>query len=735
MDDYRLRAMGLGGEDEEPFPYPQGPSLWEDLKARAKAAGLALTAPPAPINDPDQYVDPEQAPRENLRVTAMKNAFNALMAAQPDNSIPMGSGRSFDPTAVIGSVKPDKLGFYSKLEQLMQEKMGPKAMPEQVMAIAQGAKKEELARSGLEGFVSGKDKLTREEVLSHLEGQYPQIDEVVRGEIPKEDPAGIARRKAIFDEYRPKLDEIHRSINEEASTGDARIVAINRLNALSDERDLLADAAYTLAADNVKPAKYGKYTLPGGENYREVLLTLPASQDGRAFEKWISDTGRNLKDYRPEELLDLRAQYVQETTRNSKNNFKSDHFDEPNILAHARVNDRVGPDGKTLFIEEAQSDWHQAGRGKGYRGEEYQALKKRFEELDRMRSEGINKDRTLWQDLMNRAREIHPDSGSWRSNLPNILTRQGPGSPAPEVARAVEAIGQNNYNLLFRDPEVQKRLAAWKSFNEGHNKTLLDFHDVQVKMSDQMNAVPDAPFKKNWHELMLKRLLRKAAEEDYDNLAWTTGAQQADRYKLSKHVDNIQYNRKSKTLLANDKRGVTAIDESNVSEEKLADYIGKEAAEKLLRPESAIGKMHDGTPFLYELSGANLDVGGEGMKEFYDKMIPDFLNKIGKQHGQRVGLSEILTSDEVRGVSAVEDGSLWKVIYEDTGKEVTGNRFKTEESANNWVSKAPADLFATKMKSNSLKLTPEMKKAILEKGFPLFAIPPALLMRQQALED
>jgi hypothetical protein len=35
-----------------------------------------------------------------------------------------------------------------------------------------------------------------------------------------------------------------------------------------------------------------------------------------------------------------------------------------------RVNDRVDADGKkVLFVEEVQSDWHQAGRKKGYKGD------------------------------------------------------------------------------------------------------------------------------------------------------------------------------------------------------------------------------------------------------------------------------------------------------------------------------------------------------------------------------
>jgi hypothetical protein len=52
-------------------------------------------------------------------------------------------------------------------------------------------------------------------------------------------------------------------------------------------------------------------------------------------------------------------------------NFESSHFDQPNILAHMRVNDRIDADGKKmLLVEEIQSDWHQAGREKGYKTKE-----------------------------------------------------------------------------------------------------------------------------------------------------------------------------------------------------------------------------------------------------------------------------------------------------------------------------------------------------------------------------
>ena len=41
-------------------------------------------------------------------------------------------------------------------------------------------------------------------------------------------------------------------------------------------------------------------------------------------------------------------------------------------------------------------------------------------------------------------------------------------------------------------------------------------------------AVPDAPFKKTWPELMLKRMIQYAAMHGYDGISWTPGEEQAE---------------------------------------------------------------------------------------------------------------------------------------------------------------------------------------------------------------
>ena len=104
----------------------------------------------------------------------------------------------------------------------------------------------------------------------------------------------------------------------------------------------------TLSIGKVAEAtKFGQYTLPGGESYRELLLTLPPK--GAPIAQRPSDGLR-----KPEQI------YADPT-------YRSSHWEEPNIIAHIRMNDRTDADGKkVLFIEEVQSDWGQEGKKKGF---------------------------------------------------------------------------------------------------------------------------------------------------------------------------------------------------------------------------------------------------------------------------------------------------------------------------------------------------------------------------------
>jgi hypothetical protein len=129
-----------------------------------------------------------------------------------------------------------------------------------------------------------------------------------------------------------------------------------------------------------------------------------------------------------------------------------------------------------------------------------------------------------------------------------------------------------------------------------------------------------------------------AVQNDFDRVAWTTGEQQAERYDLSKHVDAIEAWR------MNDERKLYDINVrlkdgkiqsyNDIHQDKLADIIGKELAEKVVNSPDVGDK---GARF----EGLDLKVGGEGMKGFYDKILPAMVNKLVKKWGGKVSQTNI----------------------------------------------------------------------------------------------
>jgi hypothetical protein len=324
---------------------------------------------------------------------------------------------------------------------------------------------------------------------------------------------------------------------------------------------------------------HGDWVLPGGENYREVLLKQPQwsrfSEDKlMGYEAQL----RRAENPTTRAMLERDIQQLRQQKAKVGEVFPgvAAHFNgEPGIIASLRLKDRVGPNGeKILHIEEIQSDWHQEGRKKGYQAQ----------------------GGTLTQQENDRL---------------TALSLKDPDQTTPEEHK--ELMG-----LMARMPLSQSEMIANKS------------------------KVPDAPHKKSWHELALKHALTEAVEGGYHGIAITPGQAQADRYDLSKKMHSLIYvkNDDGTYLLQGnlDSRGGESHQFGDqIKPADLENYVGKEIAQKI---QQGVGVSSDngsikGKP-VGSLSGLDLKVGGEGMKGFYDKILPDFLNKLGKKHDTQV---------------------------------------------------------------------------------------------------
>ena len=148
-----------------------------------------------------------------------------------------------------------------------------------------------------------------------------------------------------------------------------------------------------------QPPKFEEYTLPGGENYQEILLTAPNKiqkilndPDVKELESFVTMPLANI----PSELTPGQKKALQFDKYNALrdrvyerygvsddvevidwlNSLRKDapvaftdshHSEIPNVMVHIRTKDRVDSKGrKILFVEEIQSDWHQKGRKHGY---------------------------------------------------------------------------------------------------------------------------------------------------------------------------------------------------------------------------------------------------------------------------------------------------------------------------------------------------------------------------------
>lgn len=428
-----------------------------------------------------------------------------------------------------------------------------------------------------------------------------------------------------------------------------------------------------LGLDDEGAAKYADYVLPGRhENYREVLIThdpTPAIVEDIGGGFWAAKDQPNAEPGIGKSREEAISNWKHSPSRKK---YESSHFDESNILAHMRVNDRTINGKKTLMVEEIQSDWHQTGRKKGYDTPEVR--------------QNIAKER---QRLLDEKDHF------------------------AELAKPYTDLGQD------APPDIV----------DGWTKAANGLQELQKIENSMRSAVPNAPFKKNWHEMVVKQALDIAAKGDYDAIAFTTGKQQAARYNLSKQIDALDLipakEGDKQFVLQAWKDGRNVVRKA-INEDELADYVGKEVAEKLLaqepkglhRPE---GIAH-GNPNVFEgreLTGLDLETGGEGMKGFYDKIIPDYINKYAKKWGMGMKKANLGTDRFRQDLSDEELAKGLEHFGLDTNKFYQmgiGERSDTYE-------KISRELYP--MKNNDdvhfIELSDAAKKDIKEKGQPLFA--------------
>lgn len=314
--------------------------------------------------------------------------------------------------------------FYSAVDKAIEDIVGkqPKGTGDQYLAMilkTKGVKPAEVKDRGLDVALKGKGKTTGAE-LQKLAEDRPPVEIVQR--TLKSDPI-------------PSYDELLDLESKASRTGDW-----SEYDRAKDLIEMQEKGIYGEFSPGRTMYSGKDYTAQTGSNYREILIKLPRDES-------------------------------------SSQSFVNKHYGDEglNTLAHARVQDMRGPEGqKILLIDEIQSDWHQAGRKRGYRSEGD----------ERVAATAIPQEGYF---------EVRDQHGNFVANVMN----HDMTNPSAEAALTIA-------DRRISAPEIGRQA-----------------DDIRV---------PDAPFKNTWHELTMKRLVDDAARNGYDKVVFSPASLQKVRY-------------------------------------------------------------------------------------------------------------------------------------------------------------------------------------------------------------
>lgn len=599
----------------------------------------------------DSYTKKEGLDATSGTASPEEKLGNPKASSPTDNVAQTGEDRnsSSSPLTETGKAASYSLGtkedmpdFYSNLERTLDKKIqGKAASPDQIRGMLNGSgiKAEEIKWSGIQDIIDrleqeNEGKVPKEALLKaladHRDGMFEErqlgknvpkqaIDPVENPFYEIENPDG--RYSVLFQTGPLDTPQEYGQYDTEAEAKEAVQNFYQGYN-FTRVRD----------AEKNRPStdpKFERYTLPGGENYREVILkgsgeaSLSKEDEDKLNKTALQSLGKPFSQLDPSQQNALRSM-LNMGKKDPGETYFSPHFaDIPNYIAHMRVDERNDSKRRPgLFIQEIQSDRHQAGRDKGYKGE---------------------------------------DNGK----------------------------------------------------------------------------IPDAPFRKDWHLAMFKRALRDAVRTGKEWIGWTDGQTQADRYDLSKQVKSIAVrdngNGTWKINVEEKNSGsVQTIDESAPTA-KLSDIVGKELAEKIANGEGEpTGQNNEYRRF----SDEGLKVGGEGMKGFYDQILPKEIGKYVKQWGGRVEEDKFGAKNEgykdpvfdipmeIQGriMDEVEQQLQGKGIDEEKDPDAYREKFidMQTELSKRWANENPKE-GSTTHKFWKIDITPEMRAGV-EAGQPAYSL-------------
>lgn len=545
-------------------------------------------------------------------------------------------------------------GFFSELERqvdALRQNAAPASQWKNTINALKGVKRDEIDATGLHEWLEmqGDRKVPKSEVQDFLSKNGVEIEERILGEPPREpdhqlppgwsirEPESREARAARTDQMDALQERIsvllnHRDLIENQPRGNSHLEALQGIDEAVEPLRTELEGLYR----EHRPFTHEVLDEDGGQRgigYGPVdALHDAASSPG--FPGYVPQQPYMPPQYEGHVGPLLRGKNYREllfrfgpSNRGDEQTFSSQHFGSlgKRLFAHARIDERMDAQGKkVLFIQEIQSDHAQQGRDSGW--QDPQAVKK-----SNLLSNALNRANLRIINARAELRSaIEHDGNAYRVGFHEVRNQVADGNPNHFSTRVVEAVKEFDVAYYAHDDAE----TAWEDF---------------VANDTGRMGVPPAPFvgkTESWTGLVMKRLIRYAVERGYDHIAWTTGEQQNQRWSQSAVMSRIAWSepegsdpsiyrhvlinthRHGRISLIVNKDGVIFSGSGGppglsgkVEGEKLSNLVPKDMADKIMNE-------HHG-----DLSGNGLEVGGRGMKEYYDKIVHGVANDILKKLG------------------------------------------------------------------------------------------------------
>ncbi len=588
---------------------------------------------------------------EKVTSEQIEGASRLLLEQQlPGGAEPEGG------TEVLDQLEPVQVPtFYSAVLRAVELSSLPKGTPEQWMGIirkAPNVKKEELEFVDVEGFLGGRESVTRgelQEFISKHNVKIETVNSVERGEFDREHfvlneiDFSISnnlrveirdRFEVIWERDHPDkilsadvIRERNEWVEERITENPPRVWSTNlgfeiQFSPLGSEEYSISgpDAGYIASYTTFEDAEeaifeiergggFAEQTVDGGTNYVERLL------------KWSNA---------PEGVI-----------------YNEEHFaGHENVIGYFRGKTRLFKGLLAFIIDEMQSGWHQRGHREGYVPLLDPESIRRREELF------LHRD-TLQNKILASAEEILKGT-SKQEKMGYIVNSAKDKGFKVELTKTKEIGGEYTQfaitvgRKIFRGNSAdgltisQVRPIILKMSANQELKLILD---KIKKLKKQEIGIPNAPFKSNWHELLLKQAIRDVVEGGHDAIGWSPSRIIYKRYGGANFssISKIEWERDDESQTVRlvgqpSHHNLPPMEFTNIPIKEMEEFIGaRGVASDALIQEITEGKKVSGILTKKDESSAlGFLLAKPFLHNLYDKKAVQYMRKIGKKHGVTV---------------------------------------------------------------------------------------------------